>query len=161
MILAGLDRDRAMVKADHAYDVEQTAKLLDGKYPKWDVCRTMMKQWSVTITNEQRYSEKKCFTGDQLAVCMQQAFEWDFIPIVPDEPTVRNHCNFEIRKNGTKWELFYSRGYCTTFKTRKEAEQAIERWVGLDEKAHAEWESEYAWTRTQREGIDFRWKSNG
>lgn len=28
-----------MVKADHAYDVEKTAKLLDGKYPKWDVCR--------------------------------------------------------------------------------------------------------------------------
>ena len=134
--------------------VDKLAKELDAKYPGWWMTRTAMGEWLVVLKSA-GYVEN--FSGALIADVMQRALQFQFLPLVPHEPDTRNETDFEILKNGTQWELLYNRGYCTRFKTRKAAQEAIARWIEHDAQRHAEWNSEYGWCKSKTEGVDFRW----
>jgi hypothetical protein len=134
--------------------VDELAKKLDAKYPGWWITRTLMDEWIVQIKSDGLFEN---FSGPYIQNVFQQAVDFEFLPLVPPEPLIRNQNDFEIMKNGTHWELLYNRGYCTRFKTKTEAQKAILRWIEIDAQKHAEWSAEYQWCRSKTEGVDFRW----
>jgi hypothetical protein len=113
-----------------------------------------MGEWLVVLKSS-GYAEN--FSGALIADVMQRALQFEFLPLVPPEPCARSQGDFEILKNGSKWELLYNRGYCTRFSTKREAEAAIVRWIEQDAQRVAEWRSKYGWCKSKVAGVDFRW----
>ena len=136
--------------------VDELAAELDRNHPGWWLTRTEMGEWLVQIKSD---GITKTCCGPVLQQVLQQAAEFEFLPLVPLEPVIRDQRDFEILKNGTQWQLLYKRGFCTRFKTRKAAQEAIARWIGIDAQRHADWVAQHGWCKRKTEGVDFRWAS--
>lgn len=134
--------------------IDEIARVLDERHPQWFISRTYDRRWLVQI----RFGEMtKNIDHECLESAMKAAHEHRFLELVPREPYVRVRSRFSIQKNGKSWVLTSDGGGQCGFKTRKAAEQAIERWVENDEMLRRAWEDEFGWSRACAEGVDFHW----
>jgi hypothetical protein len=157
MAITGFDSTSAFLKADLAYDVDAIAKRLDEKDPRWSLYRTHDQRWGVQIRNER---ETETFCGEHLATVLQQAFEWKFLELAPRQPEVMTEADFRVvRPNDREWELQFRGRYYSRFKTKKEAQQSIEKRVAISKREFDGWESQFGWTKEKIEGVDFRWST--
>ena len=157
MMTTGFDEEKAFFKASRAYDVDRTAKLLDEKYPRWSLYRTYDGRWGVQVSDQ---NDTHTIAGDNLAIVLQQAFEWRFLELVPRPPEKALEGDFRvIRPNEKEWELQFHEKYYSRFKTKKEAFESVQKRVAYSKKMIEGWESEFGWSQTKKEGIHFRWSS--
>ncbi len=137
-------------------ELKSLEQQIDAKFKQWDVWRTAGKEWHFKGEQEGAHFSVTLPTISE-AFCA--ALEWIPLPSVPRCPRLLSSYLFKPAKSGTKWRLNYDdRDFGIEVKTKREAEEAAERFCQRSATAFAEWQSQYSWTLTKTEGVDFRYQ---
>lgn len=136
---------------------QELIERLDRQYPGWDLYRTARRQWCVTIQAEgQKYQGSQ----DQIDSALSSALDWRPLPLVPVEPTVYAESEFDVFKDGSKWEIRRNGSfYFGNYPTKTAAKQALDQLLDRSRQNFLDWQEEWGWTRSKVEGVDFRLKS--
>ena len=129
---------------------------LDKQYPGWDLYRTAMLQWAVTIVAEgQKYQGSKQTIDDALST----ALAWVPLPLVPPMPTVYEESEFDVGKRGSRWEIRRNGNFFFgNYQTKKAATLELNQLLKANRQNLLDWEEEFGWTRHKVEDGDFRFK---
>ena len=129
---------------------------LDKQYPGWDLYRTAMRQWAVTIAAEgQSYQGSKPTIDEALAA----ALAWVPLPLVPPMPTVYEESEFDVGKRGSRWAITRNGNFFFgNYQTKKAATQALSQILEVNSQKVIQWEEEWGCTRQMVEGVDFRYQ---
>jgi hypothetical protein len=130
---------------------------LDKKYPgKWDIYRSMLSRWIVQITASD--GSKRTVDGETLGDALRAAVEFTPLLLIPREPTVYRAGNYSIKKNGTRWRVYYAGDLSQEYATKKECQKMIEAVVIRSGVNHQAWVAKYfAIVDKGKPGVDFEW----
>lgn len=138
--------------------LEELEQALNAKFNNdWDAWRTAVNRWLVRgKLNGQHFDA----VSDSLTEAMRKVLEWVPLPEIPRRPVLLSLHLFEPYKSGSDWSLKYDGrpyyGICCN--TKKKALEFAERTVNRHQQALEKWDSEFHWSLSKTEGLDFVYK---
>lgn len=128
-----------------------------GNY--WSLCRTADGNWSIHIGKRARDCAGESVCSPKIEVALYNALAMRKVLSIPRVPGVRIRDLFSVKRMGSKWSIFYEHAFeCGNFKTKREAEAAIEDIIKNEEAAREWWYRTYGPKIAGKvEGFDFQY----
>jgi len=138
------------------YSVNELVELVDRKFDgDWNLWRTALGEWHISA---KRTEGDFAATKPTIEEALEAAISWEPLPRVPREIPKLYRELFAIVKDGAKWRVEYkSRDLGVLLKRKRDAVDYIERVVEHSSQKAREWQSQYGWTRSATEGVDFEY----
>lgn len=144
------------IKESNTMSITQTIETLieamDDKFDRWDMWRTIEKQWHIKACEAEQAYEAN--TGG-LVEAFEAALKWQPLPLVPRPMKRLDRSEFRVFKSGDRWAIEYEGRPAGSMRLKRDAVQRIEDLVDEAERAAGEWNREYGWTTYATEGVDF------
>ena len=137
---------------------QELVDALDAKHGKdWTLWRTPGDSWVIQIRGD---SQTDHISGTTLDEALLAAAAFRRLPTIPRRPKLHSRSSYSIKRDGSKWHLCINgdSALCN-LKTKREAEEAIERFFLRETHWQRAWDEKYgAMVARSVEGVDFRYE---
>ncbi len=135
-------------------------ELLDSRYgtqyKNWCIYRAATGEWVVLIQDQ----KGKSITGATIEEALANAVKFKPIPEIPRRPREMNAEEFEPRKSGKFWHIYYGDQFFGVLKSKRDCKKVAPKIVERSLFDARQWDAKYGQYLTMAEGIDYRFRDH-
>src|SRR5574343_1429693 len=122
---------------------EPLVRILDERYQHvkasvpWCIYRASTGEWIVMITD-------RTFPGETIEEALAKAVDYVPLPEIPRRPKELNVDEFEPRKSGKCWHLYYGDDFQGVLKSKRDCLKVAPKIVARSMQAALDWDAKYS-----------------